>query len=65
MGDLTCPACRERKDHGHTHKNPGCLMLSPEQLAERERDWAEYLEMCERTGQHPYYDTLEEKRGDK
>jgi hypothetical protein len=64
MGDLTCPACRERKDVGHTHTK-GCIVLSKEQLEQREREHEHYLEMCEREGQHPYYDTLEEKRGEK
>jgi len=65
MGDLTCQACRERKDTGHTHANPGCLMLSPAELRKRDEERAEYLEYCERTGENPYYDTLEEKCGDK
>lgn len=65
MGDLTCPACRERKDTGHTHARPGCIVLSKEQLEQRQRERDEYLEYCERSGENPYYDTLEEKRGDK
>jgi len=64
MGDLTCPACRARKDEGHTH-DKGCMVLSPAQLEQRDRERAEYLEYCERSGENPYYDTLEEKRGDK
>lgn len=70
-----CPACRDRLpyDSGkHTFERGRCGFLSPADVAARERRRCERLEQNERNRDfylrdydHPYYDTTDERDGNK